>query len=463
MIKPVITDKILSQLVDENNMREICALLLYQVYEEGAYTNLVIKDCDRVASSKGVSLKSLRAMFYGTVTYTYAIDFIVKHIAKRDVSELDAMPRVLIRLGCWQILFSTVIPPYAAVSETVNTAGKYCPNAKGLVNAILRKVVQASDEDRNKDNYRPDVAVSLKNEIYGILKRDYGKDRALSIGKAFLKQPKLTIRFNPSKISATEIENRLHSESFEVYPGAILPEVLTIEAGQTGIEQSGTFREGLFFVQNEAAALASRIAAPSKGSKILDCCAAPGGKTTHLAELTDCDSDILALDSSSSRLELLESNLKRLGISNVRTGVCDCTDMSGIDEEFGLVLADCPCSGLGIIGRKPDIRLNMTYDKIKSIIEVQGKILDQVAPKVKRGGTLVYCTCTINKDENERQVEAFLNRHPDFRADSLMPFLPENIIIDDERRREADNGYITLLPDSDSCDGFFISRLVRDN
>ena len=461
MRQPVLNDRTISSLIDDNNMRELCALMLYEVYAKGAYTNLVLKQADVIAHDKGVYLKSLRAMLYGTVTYTYTIDFIVKHLAKRDMAQLDPFTCVLIRLGCWQLLFSTGIPAFAAVSETVKIADRYCPRVKGLVNAVLRRVADASDDEKDPDNYRPDVACSLRSDIYGILKRDYGKQRALSVGKAFLNTPKLTIRFNPDRISAAEIENRLQEESFSVYRGSFLPEVLTIEAGNKGIEQSEAFRDGLFFVQNEAAALASHIAAPKEGLRILDCCAAPGGKTTHMAEMTGGKADILAVDSSASRLGLLKENIARLGLTGISVRTGDATDMSDIEGLFDIVLADCPCSGLGIIGRKPDIRLNMTYERISSLADVQRKILSEAASKVKKGGNLIYCTCTINKDENERRIAEFLENNKVFRTVSIMPFLPSDIMIDEERERDAANGYITLLPDMDSCDGFFIAKMER--
>ncbi len=460
MRQPVLNDRTIRSLIASDNMRELCALMLYEVYAKGAYTNLILRQADAASGQSNVSLRTLRAMLYGTVTYTYTSDFIVKHLARRDVSELEVMPATLIRMGCWQILFSTGIPAFAAVSETVKIADKYCPQAKGLVNAILRRVAGAADEDKDPGNYRPDVACSLKNEIYGIFKRDYGKERALAIGKAFLRTPGLTIRYDPHKISQDELANRLMGESFTVHKGSFLPEILSVEAG-IGIENSGAYKDGLFFVQNEAAALASHIASPKKGDRILDCCAAPGGKTTHLAELTGGEADILAVDSSPSRLRLLEDNLIRLGIGCVRTITGDATDMSGINGQFDIVIADCPCSGLGIIGRKPDIRLNMTYDKIESLADIQMKILSEAASKVKAGGTLIYCTCTINKDENERRVSDFLEHNSNFAPVSIMPFLPHDIIMDEGRVNDCMNGYITLLPDTDLCDGFFIARMER--
>ena len=452
--------KKITELCRAGNVRELTALMLHEVYENGAYSNLVLKKCDHVREFAGSTSRAVRAMLYGTVTYTYSIDFIVKHIAHRDLNDLEAFPRTLIRLGSWQILFSDT-PAFAAVSETVDIADKYCPRAKGLVNAILRRVAEAGEDEKDPDSYRPDVACALPSELYGILKRDYGKDRALAIGKAFLKTPSLTVRYDPSRITAEELTARLTEESFTVSSGSFLDEVLTVGSGNTTIENSKAYQEGLFIVQNEAAALASVVASPKEGDRILDCCAAPGGKTTHLAEITHHKSEILALDSSMSRLELLNENLRRLKIDNVRTMVADSTDLSSVDGEFDLVLCDAPCSGLGIIGRKPDIRLNMTYEKISSIADVQRLILDQAASKVVKGGTLIYCTCTINKDENERRVDEFLKSHGDFKAVSLMPFLPEHIIMDEDRQSGAKQDHITLLPDVDGCDGFFIARLER--
>ncbi|SCW40528.1 NusB antitermination factor [Ruminococcaceae bacterium YRB3002] len=461
MRQPVLTDKVITGLINSNNMRELCALMLYQVYFNGAYTNLVLRDVDRLSDNRA-NLRSLRAMFYGTVTYTYTIDFLVRHITKRDVQELDDITATLIRLGCWQILFSTSIPVHAAVSETVNIAGRYTPGSKGLINAILRKIADAPDDMKDPDNYKPDVATSLKSEIYGILKRDYGRKRAYDIGKALLASPRLTIRFNPERISASALENSLMEDSFSVSGASFLPEVLAVETGHKSIESSEAYKKGLFIVQNEAAALASHIAAPAAGMKILDCCAAPGGKTTHLAELTGDNADILALDSNPSRLGLLRENVERLGLKSIRYQTADATDMSRIDGLFDIVLADCPCSGLGIMCRKPDIRLNMTYDRIRDIMEVQHRIIREAATKVKPGGALIYCTCTVNKDENEAQVKSFLEENGDFGRDDILPYLPGDIIMDEERINDAKNGSITLLPDKDSCDGFYIARLVRN-
>ena len=210
--------------------------------------------------------------------------------------------------------------------------------------------------------------------------------------------------------------------------------------------------------------LASLIAAPSKGDKILDTCAAPGGKSTHMAQLTSDSASILSLDINDSRLELIRQNLSRLGISCVEVSRGDSTDLGSslpASSVFDVVLCDVPCSGLGLMSGKPDIRHTISYSRIQELLPKQQQILSGASSYVKEGGTLVYSTCTLNKDENEKQVEVFLETHPDFYADDLMQFLPAGIILDQKRKEDASRGMITILPDEDGCEGFFVARLKR--
>ena len=209
-------------------------------------------------------------------------------------------------------------------------------------------------------------------------------------------------------------------------------------------------------VQGEAAQLASLAAQPAPGMKILDCCAAPGGKSTHMAALSGDKADILALDINASRTELIRQNAQRLGVKCIRTGVAD-SSVYDDDKDFDLVLCDAPCSGLGIMGGKPDIRLTITYERIAEITLKQEQILDNVSRLVKKGGVLVYSTCTINRGENEEQVMKFMERHPDFEPEAFDNILPDRL------KSSHVNGVLTLLPDEDGCEGFFISRLRRKN
>ena len=195
---------------------------------------------------------------------------------------------------------------------------------------------------------------------------------------------------------------------------------------------------------------------------VLDVCSAPGGKSCHMAEIASDDLTIEALDLNASRLELVKQNVERLGLKSIETKPADSRDLSAFeDSSFDVVLCDLPCSGLGLIGRKPDIRINMTYEKILEIKEIQRQILEEASSKVRCGGALIYCTCTLNSDENEGQMMRFLSDHDEFRAVDITPYLPGKLSKDPDRTLSCGKGYVTLFPDIDNVDGFFISRMER--
>ena len=443
--------------MSETSERETCYKLLFKYFEHETFSNLMLKD-------EGVT-DFVRAAVYGTITYLIAIDHIVKHASGKDVSSMDPKTRTIVRFGCWQLLFSEKVPEYAAVSSSVELCKKYNQSSSGFVNAVLRKVQSLPSEQKDISFYKPNIACSLKPEVYGIFKRDYGAERALSIGKALLQIQPTTIRVNTLKTTKEELSSLLSSEGFKVSDASFIPEALTIVPSEgKNIDECSAFRSGLFFVQGEGAMLASLIAAPSEGDKILDTCAAPGGKSTHMAQLASDKASILALDINDSRLELIRQNLTRLGIKSVSVSRGDSTDLGSslpASSSFDVVLCDVPCSGLGLMSGKPDIRHTISYSRIQELLPKQQQILSGASSYVKEGGTLVYSTCTLNRDENEKQVEAFLGSHPDFYADDLMQYLPSGLILDQDRESSARSGMITILPDEDRCEGFFVARIRR--
>ena len=443
--------------MSETSERETCYKLLYKYFEHETFSNLMLKD-------EGVT-DFVRAAVYGTITYLIAIDHVIRHASGKDVSAMDPKTRTIVRFGCWQLLFSEKVPEYAAVSSSVELCKKFNPSSSGFVNAVLRKVQGLPSEQKDISFYKPNIACSLKPEVYGIFKRDYGAERALSIGKALLRIQPTTIRVNTLKTTKEDLSSFLSSEGFKVSEASFVPEALTIVPSEgKNIDESDAFRDGLFFVQGEGAMLASIIAAPSVGDSILDTCAAPGGKSTHMAQLTGDSASILSLDINDSRLELIRQNLKRLGINSVEVQKGDSTDLRSSlpsSSSFDVVLCDVPRSGLGLMSGKPDIRHTISYERIQELLPKQQQILSGASSYVKKGGTLVYSTCTLNRDENEKQVEAFLESHPDFYADDLMQFLPSGIILDQKRKEDAACGMITILPDEDGCEGFFVARLKR--
>lgn len=433
--------------------RELCFLILRDAYKDDLFT----LDPGRYG---GKISDFVTACVYGTITYTYSIDILVKSASGKDISSMDEITSTIVRLGAWQILFSEKVPDYAAVSTSVDIARKYRKSSAGFVNAVLRKVADLPPHKRDLSSYRPETRVSLPPELFGILKKSYGKERAISIGEAFLKPSPLTVRFDRNRISHDALKEKLESDGFTVSEGHITDESLVIVPSDVPIDQCRAYLDGDFIVQGESAVLASLIASPKRGDLVLDCCSAPGGKATHMAQIASDDLRIIALDKSRERAEKIKENAERLGLHSIETGCADSTAYD-TDLRFDVVLADVPCSGLGLLGRKPDLRIKLDYERIQSLIPIQKAILDNISRLVKPGGTLVYSTCSVNKAENEDRVNDFLSEHDDFYADDITPYLPSKLIMDEKREEAAKGGMITLLPDTDLCDGFFIARLKR--
>lgn len=458
--------KELQRLISEDNERELCFLMLYCVYEEDAYSNLVIKKADKIASEAGKKLDFARAMLYGTLTYTFTIDFLIRHITKEEVGTMDPVSRTAIRMAVWQIEFGNNIPSYAAVDSSVEITKKYNGKASGYVNAVLRKFSECPEAKRYLEQFKPGIRVALKPEIYGIFKKDYGKQTAFEIGKALLEPAHITVRFDAHKIDQKTLISELKKEGITAVRGSFIPDCVEITGGLNGLENTEAFNKYGMFVQGQGAMLASHIAHPRVADRILDCCSAPGGKATHMAQMCKDELSILSVDVNESRLELVRDNCKRLGLTSIETLCADASRINRDDKDskksYDIVLCDVPCSGLGLLGRKPDIRDKFVYEELEELIPLQFEILEHASKMVRPGGTLVYCTCTLNSDENEKQVERFLDEHKRFHTVSIEQYLPEEIYMDDARKTTVENGMITLLPHLDKCEGFFICRMERD-
>lgn len=454
--KGVLTDSRIKAGIDNaSSDRELTFYLLYSVFEKNGFSNLVIKS----ANSK-VNLDFVSAMFYGTITRCYSIDFLVKHATKKEVCDMDPMTRTLVRMGVWQILFSEKVPEFAAVKTSVDLARKLNMGSYSFINALLRRICELDSDKKDVNNYKPEIATSLSPEIFGVLKKSYGKERALSIGKALLDKPKIAIRTNKLKTTKESLKSSLLSKGIKV-EDSFVENALVIEGG--ALDNLTEFKDGLFFVQNEAAQLVGFIANPKANDSVLDCCAAPGGKTTHISELTLDKAKVLALDINESRLELIRDNAKRLGIENISVKQADSMNLSKTldDDLFDIVLCDVPCSGLGLMSRKPDIRQTISYERIEELLPKQKQILQNSSKYLKKGGRLIFSTCTMNKKENEDNVFYFLENNKDFKLIDITSLVPSGLKIFEERKEELQKGYLTLFPDIDGCDGFFVCAMER--
>lgn len=448
--------------------RNLVFHMLGEVLENGAYSNIVLQKSLRSITLTQEEKSFLTALFYGTITRLHTLDYYLRKNLKKKYETLDPAVHELLRMGVWQLLYAHSVPAFAAVNETVKLAKIYT-NEGGvrLVNAVLRSIsadIEAGIIDPEKARF--DVKYSLNRELSGCLIKWYGDERAASIADAFLKDPSITARVNSFRISRDELMLRLKDEGVDSEEGRLSDDALILSLNGHALYELPSFREGLFMIQDEAAMLAAILMNPVTGSRILDVCSAPGGKTCHIAEKMGDKGRILALDINESRLEMVEENQARLGLTCIDTALADATnlaeELADYKGYYHAVLADVPCSGLGLLLRKPDIRNTMTYDKMNDLVKIQATILDQASFFVCPGGTLLYSTCTINPHENDEQADAFLANHGDFEEYPFDDILPQKSALrTDGHISDAKRGRLKLLPDEDACDGFYIARFRR--
>lgn len=452
----------------QDEARNTAYRCLLEVLENQGYSNLVLKQELSGSSLSEKERSFVTAMVYGTVTRVYTIDYLLAPYMKKELSVLDPSVRTCLRMGAWQVLFAYGVKDYAAVSATVELAREVCPKgAESMVNAVLRKLSSEGENALSKiPSKKMDVRYSLKSEIAGCLNKWYGKEKAEKIMQAFLEIPDVTIRPNVYRVKKTEdLISELQKDGIEAIPDPVVSEAVDIPGNRMDISDTSAYRQGLFSVQSLSAMLVGFVASPEKGWTVLDTCSAPGGKTAHLAELMDNEGHIDALDANDIRLKMVDETAERLGLSIISTMHYDCTYLKDEKEkllpEYDLVLCDVPCSGLGLLHRKPDIRLSMTYEKMQSLSEVQESILENSCLRVKNGGYLIYSTCTINPNENENRIDTFLETHPDFECVPFDDKLPKNLLSNSRLLSQSKEGKMTILPDEEGMDGFFIAKLRR--
>lgn len=445
------------------NPRELALLILIET-QRGSYSNLALNKY-----LKGDISPQDRAfvteLVYGVIKYKLRLDYIISQFSKIKTSKMSYSVINILRLGVYQMFFLDKVPDFAAINESVDLAKKR-ENRKtaNFVNAVLRNIA------RNKQSIiYPDPAKSKIEYLctfYSFPKwmiqrwlNLYGYEFTRELCESFNERSKVCIRVNTLKINENELKKRLDSEQVKYTLGFFLEEALYIEDSPRGsITQLESFNNGFFQPQDESSMLVSRALGVKSGELVLDAAAAPGGKTTHLAQLMKNDGRIIAWDIHPHRVKLIKEACKRLGVTIVDTEVRDARicDESKFGK-FDKVLVDAPCSGSGVIRRKPDIKWAKTPDDIKGLNLEQQKILNACAKYVKPNGILVYSTCSIEPEENQKIVEAFLNENKDFVYDDLRPYLPEKLA--GEVKKPF--GSFQLYPNLHKTDGFFISRLKK--
>lgn len=439
------------------NAREISLKILLEYEKAEAYSNLLLD-----SELKKVELSDLDKAFvtklaYGVITYIRTLDYIISKLSKVKVKKISKPIINILRLGLYQIYYLDKIPNSAIVNESVKLAKKYGHQASAnFVNALLRNAGK-----RQKDDFFVDIKdekeklaiyYSYPDWIVELYIKQYGIERTKCILESNETELIDCIRVNTLKIARDELLNKLNG--FDVKEGRTKDIIYTKNIKR--LIASDYFKEGFFTVQDEAPSLVGHIINPQEDEKILDICAAPGGKTSHLAQLSNDKAKITAFELHEHRCRLIEDLCKRLGIKSIEVEQRDATVFSEeLIEKFDKIVADVPCSGLGVIRRKPDIKWNTKEEDIEELTKIQYKILVNASKYLKKGGTLIYSTCTNNKKENDDIVNKFLKENKEFQIGKIEN-IPEEFMKD-----VYNDGMLELMPDKNNCDGFYICVLRR--
>lgn len=434
------------------NARETALNALIACRKEGAWPNGVLKDLIRRDRLDSRDAALATRLCYGVLQNRNKLDFYLKQLLTGKLKDLHPVVRDILHLGLYQLYETERIPDSAAVNESVALAKKYCknPKAASLVNGVLRSAVRTRGQLEEPKSYAD--RYSHPDELISLLKENLPKGKLEPMLIADNAAPQTVVQVNTLRISMSNLVERLEKERVTARPHPWMENCLVL-SGAGDLEKLPAFREGLFYVQDPAAKLSVLCAGlEGENPRVLDCCSAPGGKSFAAAILLEGRGQITSCDVYPHKVALIESGAARLGIGNIAPRLQDATQI--VPEWIGamdVVLADVPCSGLGIIRKKPDIRYK-NLQEMEALPALQKKILETQARYVKPGGVLLYSTCTVLKRENEDVVERFLKDHGDFSLEKLplpQPF-PEN-----------ETGMLTLIPGEYDTDGFFICRLRR--
>ena len=442
----------------------VCAYaVVRRVFEQGAYADRALPAAARALDRRDRALA--KRLAYGTIQRKGTLDQLIATLAERPPQRLDPPVLAALRLGLYELLYSDGAPERAIVADAVQLAKDAAPAGHGLVNAVLRR---ATREGRALlqalDDATPEHAAIKHSHppwLASLWWEELGPERARAL-MAFDNEPgELALRANTLVTDAPALAGALASPDRADGRGALrthadpdIPEALVLD-DPFDARGSRLWREGAFIAQSRAAMLAARTLAPHAGERVLDLCAAPGGKSTHLAALMEGSGEVLAVERNRARAGALARTARRLHAGNVRVELADATRAHRDGPVFDRVLVDPPCSGLGTLQARPDLRWRIRPEQLQALAQTQTRILGGGAQAVRPGGVLVYSTCTISAAENERKIAAFLDANPNFGLDDLRVELPTY------RNPRAPETVLTM-PDRDRTAGFFIARLRRE-
>ena len=441
------------------NSRKVAMEILDDIEKKGSFSNKILLKTFSSLDIEAIDRRFISKLVYGVIENKIYLDYIIRKFSSVRLKKINTTVLNLLRLGAYQIIFLSKTPDSAAVNESVKLTKKASYRHSGFVNGLLRNISRSYKEVKlpsKKNNLISYLSIKYSHPEWLVERwiKDFGKDFVEELLISNNKIPYLSLRTNTLLIKREDLITKLQSIGIECEKSVIVEEgVIITKTNDMPIETIDLFINGFFTIQDESSMILSRIVNPSEGDKILDLCSAPGGKTTHIASLMNNTGEIIACDISDKKLEYVKENLTRLKIKNTKLIINDATNLNGdFINKFDKVIVDVPCSGFGIIRRKPDIKYNKSVEDIIMLNKIQYEILKNAAEYVKTNGILIYSTCTIDKSENSKMINKFLENYKNFEVKSL-EFI-EGVTINGSNE-------LQLFPNVNNTDGFYCCKLIK--
>ncbi len=442
--------------LNQVNLRNLVLSMLIET-EAGGKSHIVLKKCLDDYNNLDKQQRSFMTMLYeGTIERQIELDYIINCYSKTKTDKMKPVIRNILRMSVYQLKYMDSVPESAVCNEAVKlTQKRKFVNLKGFVNGVLRTIARNIDNVEYPSDYIANLSVrySIPEWIISMWNGQYGKDRTEEMLNALYENKPTTVRCNDSKATVDDIVASLEYQGVKVDKSELYDKALFLSKYDS-LNSLDVFKAGMITVQDLSSMLVSLVALPKKDDYVIDVCAAPGGKSMHIAEMLNGAGLVDSRDLTAPKVRLIEQNIKRMGYKNVTAKVWDATQ---IDEEAigkaDIVIADVPCSGLGVLGNKSDIKYRVTKKQTEELVALQRKIVETVSAYVKPGGKLVYSTCTVNKQENDDNVSWIKNN------------LPLKLIFQDDKLPKQLQGrgdFLQVFPGEYGMDGFFIASFIKE-
>lgn len=437
--------KMINNRNDNVNTRNLVVDILLAVTRDGEFSHIAIRDVlDKYRYLPKQDRAFITRLSQGTLERMIELDAIINQFSKTKVKKMKPVIAVILRSGVYQLKYMDSVPDSAACNEAVKlTVKRGFSGLKGFVNGVMRNIarnldqIKLPDADKEPEKYLS-VRYSVLEWIVARFIRQYGKEACEKSLEAFLQPHPTSVQVDTDRISMEEITASLQAQGITVTQNPEIKRALFL-SGYEALDEIEEFENGLLYVQDTASMLAVEMAAPKPGDTVIDVCAAPGGKSVYAARMIGETGHVESRDLTEYKVEMIEDNIERCQLSNMTAKVWDATEFdASAEEKADVVIADLPCSGLGVIGTKTDIKYNASEEKIQELAALQQEILQVVCRYVKPDGTLLYSTCTMTKEENEENVHKFLETHTEFELEQMRQCFPY-----------------------ERCDGFFMAKMHR--